>query len=109
MRCYVAERLRVECTRQCCDAEFLHRRCNDLRALVIHSQYCVVVLVDEELQRFEQREDGFLAYFAAAPDAVFLRAHVQLCPANELLFTDQNAGGLWATDIFAAAEAYEVE
>src|SRR5262245_4591782 len=73
----VAERLRVELTRQCDDAEFLDGVADDLRARVINLERRVEILIHEELHGFQQTENGLLAYLAAPPDAIFLRAHVQ--------------------------------
>ena len=91
------------------DAELRDGIGDDLCARVVHLQGVVVVLVDEELERFEEGEDGLLADLAAASDAVFLRAHVEQRVVDQVFAADEDAGGLRSADVLAAAEGDEVE
>ena len=109
MRRDVAKRLGIELARQSGDAELSDRVGNDLGASVVRLQSLFVVLVHENFQGFQKAEDGFFADFAAAANAVFLRAHVHKSVADQLFPAYEEPRSLRAANVLATAEGHHVK
>src|SRR5215469_3065194 len=107
--CHVAKSLGIKLPRQGTHSKFLHRIGDDLRALVIGTQSGLIILMDEKFQRLEHAKNSFLANFAATPDAIFLRAHVQQGITHQLFPADEYPGRLRAADILTTAEGHHIE
>src|SRR5215472_18066492 len=108
-RRYVAQGLGIKLPGQRRDPEFLYGVGDNLRPLVVGAKRGFVVLIDEDLKRLEHAKNRLLANFAATPDAIFLRAHVQQRVAHQVFPADENSGRLRAADILSAAEGDHIE
>src|SRR5579871_4800108 len=106
---YIAKRLRIKLPRQSDHSKFLNSISDDLSSLIIGSKRGFIILTHEDLERLEHAKDSFLADFAAAPDAIFLRAHVQQGIAHQFFLANQYSGCLRAANILTTAEGDHVE
>src|ERR1700730_16598108 len=105
----VAQSLGIEFPRKRSNSKLLDCVRDYLGARVVHLQGRVIILVNENLQRLEKTENGFLTNFATAADSIFLRAHIQQRVMDQIFPAHKDARCLRSADILTAADGQKVE